>query len=167
MDAGLKKFLAKIKKKYHKLPRDLHITRKAGALVAISDGQPIMIEKPTVKYCPLFKTLFGSSSIDQEAIAEKFRIQKEKWGMFTANRKVAECSIVVPFGASEMIMYALNRNGVDAAVLVCEGAGSVITSSPEVVQGIGAYMNGVFYTTPIAEIMENLKKKDAVLLSDR
>jgi len=167
VEARLGKFLAKIEKKYHQLPPDLHITRKAGALVAISDGKPIMIEKPSVKYCPLFKILFGNSNIDQASIAEKFRTQVEKWGMFTANRKVTDCSIVVPFGASEMIMYALDKNGVDTAVLVCEGAGSVITSSPEVVQGIGAYMNGVFYTTPIARIMENLKKKGTVLLSEK
>lgn len=167
MKGRLNKFLARIQEQYGKLPKDLHITKKAGALVAISGGHPILAEEPTLTYCPLYKSLFKADSIDRKSIMAKFEIQAEKWGMFTPDRKVSECSIVVPFGASEMIMYALERKGVEAAVLVCEGAGTVITDNPSTVQGIGAYMNGIFYTTAVPEIILKLKNQGACVLSEK
>ncbi len=167
MKSRIKDFLKAIEKDCEGMPEDLHITRKAGALVAISEGKVIKIEKPTVMHCPLFTALFNHDEINQKTIEQKFRSQIEKWGMFSPQRKVSDCHIIVPFGASEMIMYALKKERVDAAVVVCEGAGTVITSNPGVVQGIGAYMNGLFYTTPIKEVMENLNRKGAFVLSDK
>ncbi len=165
LKSRIKEFLQSIEKEQGKLPQDLHITRKAGALVAISNGRPIKVEQPLIKHCPLFTALFAHTDIDQEKIEQKFLTQTEKWQMFTPKRKVSDCHIIVPFGASEMIMYALKKERVDAAVVVCEGAGTVITDNPGVVQGIGAYMNGLFYTTPIREVIENLDKHGASVLS--
>jgi len=162
----VKKFLESIEKDYKKLPSDLHITRKAGALVAISDGRIIKVEQPKIKHCPLFTALFSYQQINKETIEKKFLTQVENWGMFSPKRKITDCHIIVPFGASEMIMYALKRQRVDAAVIVCEGAGTVVTGNPEVVQGVGAYMNGIFYTTPIKEVVDNLEKHKALVLSD-
>lgn len=84
--------------------------------------------------------------------------------MFTCNRKICDEKIIVPFGASEMMMYALKRKNVDVSITVCEGAGTVITSKPEVVQGIGAYMNGLFYTTPIPEVISKLESNQSMVL---
>ena len=148
------------------LPDDLHVTRKAGALVAISGRKVIHIGKPTVKHCPLFKALFGSTDIDVESIRKKFDMQFDRWGMFTCDRVVVEDKIIVPFGASEMMMYALKRKVIDCAVLVCEGAGTVITTNPVLVQGIGAYMNGVFYTSPVKEIIEKISKNNGMVLDN-
>jgi putative methanogenesis marker protein 8 len=61
-------------------------------------------------------------------------------------------------------MYALKRQNIDAAVTACDGAGTVITSSPEVVQGIGAYMNGLFYTTPVMDVMERIRENNGYVL---
>jgi len=52
------------------------------------------------------------------------------------------------------------KNVIDSAVLVCDGAGTVIVNRPEIIQGIGARMNGLFYTTPIDKIIERLEKYD-------
>ncbi len=41
-----------------------------------------------------------------------------------------------------MISFALRKKAIDAAVVVCEGAGTIITNKPEVVQGIGARSRG-------------------------
>ncbi len=166
MRSRVEQFLKDIKKEYSKLPEDLHITRKAGALVAISNGKVIKSETPKLKYCPLFEALFSQQEITQKNIEEKFQLQTEKWGMFSPQRKISDCHIIVPFGASEMIMYALKRGRVDAAVVACEGAGTVVTDDHGVVQGIGAYMNGLFYTTPIKEVVSRLKKHDAMIVSD-
>ncbi|MGM0365947.1 MAG: methanogenesis marker 8 protein [Actinomycetota bacterium] len=166
MKSKVKKFLQSIEQEYLKLPEDLHITRKAGALVAISEGRVIKAEQPSIKHCPLFTALFSYQEIDKKNIEKKFLTQVEKWGMFSPQRKLSDCKIIVPFGASEMIMYALKKERVDASVIACEGAGTVVTDNPGVVQGIGAYMNGLFYTTPIKEVVQNLKELKAVMLSD-
>ena len=157
MSEKVKKFLNKIEKEYGSLPQDLHVTRKACALVAISDGKVIMMEEPQIHHCPLFTSLFSYENLDKSTIEKKFDRQIKDWGMFTCKRHVCDEKIIVPFGASEIIMYALRRKNIDAAVTVCEGAGTVITSNPAVVQGIGAYMNGLFYTTPIPEVISNIE----------
>jgi len=164
MKERLERFLEEIKKIQGGLPSDLHVTRKAGALVAISGGKVIHVGKPTVKYCPLFKALFGTTEADKASIRQKFNKQFDMWGMFTCNRTVAEDKIIVPFGASEIMMYALKRKVAGCAVLVCEGAGTVVTSNPVLVQGIGAYMNGVFYTSPVQGIIEKIHKEEGSIL---
>lgn len=161
----VQRFLEKVRQEYGGLPKDLHITRKACALVAISEGKVILSEKPAVKYCPLFKSLFSQDQINESTIEKKFDRQIKEWGMFTCKRNTCDEKIIVPFGASEMMMYALKRKGIDAAVIACEGAGTVITDNPGVVQGIGAYMNGLFYTSPINEVIKRIQKDGATVLS--
>jgi putative methanogenesis marker protein 8 len=53
---------------------------------------------------------------------------------------------------------------VDAAVVVCEGAGTVVATRPEVLQAIGAHMTGLVKTEPIKEIQEGLVEKGCTLL---
>ncbi len=62
-------------------------------------------------------------------------------------------------------MYALKRGNIDVAVTVCDGAGTVITSNPSVVQGIGAYMNGLFYTTPIKNVIRKIEENGGFVLT--
>jgi len=157
----VKNFLKKIEDDFGSLPKDLHITRKACALVAISNGNIIKMEKPQVHHCPLFKTMFAYEELNENNIKNKFDWQCREWGMFTCHRKICDDKIMVPFGASEMMMYALKKKSVDAAITVCDGAGTVITSNPAVVQGIGAYMNGLFYTTPIPEVISNIENNSS------
>jgi putative methanogenesis marker protein 8 len=163
----VKKFLDEIEMDFGALPADLHITRKACALVAISDGKVIKLQEPEVHHCPLFTTLFNFKELDKQSIEKKFEKQGRDWGMFTCHRKVCDEKIIVPFGASEMIMYALKREIIDCAVVACEGAGTVITDNPGLVQGIGAYMNGLFYTTPIEDVINNIEKNGGTVLSAR
>jgi putative methanogenesis marker protein 8 len=91
-------------------------------------------------------------------------MQFDMWGMFACDRVVVEDKIIVPFGASEMMMYALRRELIDSSVLVCEGAGTVITSNPGLVQGIGAYMNGIFYTSPVKGIIDSIQGNNGIIL---
>ena len=53
---------------------------------------------------------------------------------------------------------------VDAAVVVCEGAGTVVATRPEVLQAIGAHMTGLVKTEPIKEIQDGLEKRGCLLL---
>jgi putative methanogenesis marker protein 8 len=166
-DKRLKKFLDEIKKEHGGLPKDLHITRKAMAFVAISEGRVVKAEEPLIKNCPLFKRLFDAEEITREQVVKKFNWQIENLGMFSCHRDLTKDRIIVPFGASEILMYAIKRSEIDAAVIVCEGAGTVITANPSLIQAIGAYQNGIFYTTPIEAITKKIIKLGGSILSDK
>ena len=143
---------------------DLHIVRVLSAFVAISNGQVVAMTEPLLEHCPLVSLLYpqtrrtcGCQSAKEsikEIIAEKI----SKFGQFTDKRTLQTQDIAVPYGASEMLMYALRKKVIDAAVVVCDGAGTVITDRPDVVQGIGARMNGLFYTSPIGPIIDHLSQ---------
>ena len=138
---------------------DLHIVRILSAFVAISNGQVVAMTEPLLEHCPLVSLLYpqarrarGSQAVIKEIVAEKI----SKFGQFTDKRVLQTQDIAVPYGASEMLMYALRKKVIDAAVIVCDGAGTVITDSPDIVQGIGARMNGLFYTSPLKPIADRL-----------
>ena len=64
-----------------------------------------------------------------------------------------------------MIMYALERGGIDATITVCDGAITVIASNPHYLQGIGARMNGLFFTSPIEEVVRGIEGGGGHVLS--
>ena len=150
---------------------DLHIIRLFSSFVAISNGKVIKITDPKMIYCPLARQLYRHIPIpdppDREMIKTLIRqgIEEkiEKLGFFKPGRKLEHSKIAIPYGASEILMYALKKKAIDAAVVACEGAGSVITTSPDVVQGIGARMNGLFYTTPIPDLIDRLETLGALV----
>ncbi|HPE64510.1 MAG TPA: DUF2099 family protein, partial [Methanothrix sp.] len=73
----------------------------------------------------------------------------------------------VSFGASEMIADGMKGGLVDAAVVVCEGAGTVVAARPEVVAALGAHMTGLVRTEPIEEIQSGLFERGSILLDER
>lgn len=140
---------------------DFHLTRVMGAWVAVSQGKVIEVERScAMKFCPLQTKL---SSADIETYAQEKVSQLKQ---FTAEREVWREDFAVPFGASEMLMVALRKGILDCAVTVCDGAGTVVTNVPEVVQGVGARMNGIFYTTPIRQVQDKLRAHHCLLLDD-
>jgi putative methanogenesis marker protein 8 len=140
---------------------DFHLTRVMGAWVAISQGKVIEVERScAMQFCPLQAMLSGA---DIETYAQEKVSQLKQ---FTPEREVWRADFGVPFGASEMFMVALRKGFLDCTVTVCDGAGTVATNVPEVVQGIGARMNGVFYTSPIRQVQEKLRAHHCLLLDD-
>ncbi|MEM4246249.1 MAG: DUF2099 family protein [Candidatus Bathyarchaeia archaeon] len=143
--------------------RDLHITRMCSALVAVSEGRVVKVSDPEMRYCPLAETLYtisGSAPIDslKRKIIEAVERKIAEFGLFTDARQLYRESVAIPFGASEMIMYDLMKGGADAAITVCDGAGTVIAENPYLVQGIGARMNGIFYTSPIEHVIKRIRE---------
>ncbi|MBN1621508.1 MAG: DUF2099 family protein [Endomicrobiales bacterium] len=157
--------------------RDLHIFRFYSSFVAVSNGKIIGLTEPYMIYCPLANYLYkglrcykkNGSSLRGSSLKLSIRSSVEqkidKFGFFTNKREIIKREISVPFGASEILMYCLKKKIIDAAVVVCDGAGTVIVNKPEIVQGIGARMNGLFYTTPIPAIMTKLLKNRCNLVS--
>ncbi|MBN1676219.1 MAG: DUF2099 family protein [Kiritimatiellae bacterium] len=151
---------------------DLHITRMFGALVAVSGGRVIGVRGPALRHCPLAAMLYDGLRAPEpdearlhRAIAEAVESKIREFGHFTARREIARNGVAVPYGASEMMMVALRKNALDCAVTVCDCVGTVISADPELVQGIGARMNGLFYTSPVPEVVASFHKRGARVLS--
>ena len=140
---------------------DLHLTRILGAWVVISEGRVIEVEKSRALRCCPLQSMLSGADIETYA-AEKIT----ELGQFTPRREVWRSSFGVPFGASEMLMTALRKGAIDCAITVCDGAGTVVTGVPEVAQGIGARMNGVFYTSPIPQVQQKLRSHGCILFDD-
>lgn len=145
----------------HKDKGDLHITRALGAIVVVSDGKVIDVDNSAaLRSCPMQKWV--GSSEPASYIQQKI----EQFGHFTCCRQCERDDIAVPYGTSEMFMKALRRGVIDCAVTVSDGAGSIITDNPSVVQGVGARMNGVFYTSPIREVIERYRELGCTVFDD-
>jgi putative methanogenesis marker protein 8 len=145
----------------HRDRADLHITRALGSIVVVSGGEVIDVDHSgALRSCPMHR-YFGSSD-PASYIQEKIR----EFGHFTCCRQTRRGDIVVPYGTSEMFMRALRLGVVDCTITVSDGAGSLITHDPSVVQGVGARMNGVFYTTPIQEVVDSYRKLGCTVFDD-
>lgn len=57
-----------------------------------------------------------------------------------------------------MLSAALKNRLIEAAVVVCDGAGTVISKDPETVQGIGARMNTLIFTSPLKGVLKQLER---------
>ncbi|MDD5584910.1 MAG: DUF2099 family protein [Candidatus Omnitrophica bacterium] len=153
---------------------DIHVLRYFSSFVSVSRGKVINITEPELTFCPLAKHLYkdfnGMRGQDKEAVkkAIKKAIESkiEEYGFFTDKRKFSPDGIAIPYGASEMISFALRKKVIDAAVIVCEGAGTVVVNSPEAAQGIGARMNSLLLTTPVKGIVKKLKAAGCRVISE-
>ncbi|MEM2491794.1 MAG: DUF2099 family protein [Candidatus Bathyarchaeia archaeon] len=169
MNEEVRRFLAEIEGEMGGLPRDIHITRMCSSLVAISDGKVIRLTDPKLEHCPLAGSLYDfprglDRGLLKAEIAKAVERKISEFGLFTDLRSLYRSTIAIPFGASEMMMYDLKKGRAEAAVVVCDGAGTVIADDPYLVQGIGARMNGVFYTSPIKGVIKGIEERGGKVL---
>jgi len=82
-----------------------------------------------------------------------------KSGYFDTNRPLNSCEANVLFGASETMFSAFKNNLIDAAVIVSNNLGTIITTNEENTQGAVKRMTGLFYTTTSKNIIETAKKE--------
>ena len=134
-----------------------------GARVRISEKGIEVLSEPTVEYCPLHEALYGTKKIDVEAVRKSVAMKIAGCGFCCGNR-IFDAEPVVAYGASEMMCLWLEKGLVDCAVVVCEGAGTVITANGKLVQGIGARLTGIIKTSPIQEVIEHVDSNGGVVL---
>jgi putative methanogenesis marker protein 8 len=144
-----------------------HLVEMAGALVRVRDGKIEVLSDPKVKWCPLRSGLYGHKAESRKTVESVLKSHIEELGMYGPDRVLELSERPVSFGASEMISDGMKEGLVDAAVVVCEGVGTVIATRPEVVAALGAHMTGLVRTEPIEEIQAGLKERGCVLLDDR
>ena len=119
-----------------------------GARVRISERSIEVLGEPSVEHCPLHEALYGTKHIDVEAVRKSVKIKIAGFG-FCCGDRVFDAEPIVAYGASEMMRVWLEKKLVDCAVVVCEGAGTVITTNGKLVQGIGARLTGIIKTSPV------------------
>ena len=121
--------------------------------VVIEDGKVTEVGKPEVDYCPLFAKHRGIQRITPEIVRENIEFRIKDFGMCTEARKM-RMKDFLSFGVSEMMGMALSKGMIDCTVIVCDGAGTVIVTDPELAQGIGGRISGILETSPIESVIE-------------
>ena len=131
--------------------------------VKVKDERVVETGVPLIRWCPLFDKVRGIKEITPEAAAANMVFRMKEHGMFTPRRKL-EMDVFVGFGASEVMMTATSRRLIDGAVTVCDGAGTVFTSNPSLIQGMGGWISGLVSTDPIPEVLAGIEERGGVVL---
>lgn len=132
--------------------------------VKVQDEKVLETSEPMIEWCPLFDKVRGIKHVTREAAAANMEFRIKQHGMFSARRKL-EMDTFVGFGASESMMTGLKTGIIDAAVTVCDGAGTVITSSPSLVQGMGGWISGLVETVPNRVVIAGIQQRGGIVLS--
>lgn len=131
--------------------------------VVVKDGNVVETGEPVADWCPVFSKFSNVSKLTSEEARKNMEYRIRELGMFTPNRRF-DYGIFVNFGASEIMMTGLRRGLIDCTVTVCDGAGTVITHNPALVQGMGALMSGLIETEPISEIITGIESRSGFVL---
>jgi len=144
---------------------DEHIIEAIGRCrVIIRDGKVESVETPVIQTCPLAKRFaIPIDEITPESVARNIQNRIDSFGMFTVRRQIFSQVSFVGFGASELLSTALQAGVIDAAIIACDGAGTVITNRPDMVQGIGGRMSGLVKTSPIPEVIQNIMDAGGII----
>jgi len=142
----------------------MHVMELLGKTrVVVQDGKVVEVGEPQLEWCPLFEKVRHTSKLTKESAKADMENRIRELGMFTPKRRF-DIGVFASFGASEVMMSALDCGLIDAAVVVCEGAGSVISNDGKLVQGMCAQMSGLVETEPIPEIIEGITQRGGVVL---
>jgi putative methanogenesis marker protein 8 len=134
--------------------KDRHVIEALGMTkVVIEDGKVTFVGEPRVTYCPLFAKHRGIREITPDIVRENVEFRVRDFGMCTPKRKMRMRDFL-SFGVSEIVAMCIRDGTLDGAVLVTDGAGTVIVTDPEIVQGIGGRISGIVETSPIPEVID-------------
>ena len=145
---------------------DEHIIEAIGrSRIVIRDGVIVEIGEARVKECPLAKRFARPvPRITREDVRANIEHRMKAFGMCTPDRDVLGTREFVGFGASELLGFAAENGLIDAVVLACDGAGTVIAKDPALIQGIGGRMSGLVSTTPIRKVIRRIEKHGGIVV---
>lgn len=135
--------------------------------VVVKDGEVIEVGESELEWCPLIDKLSGVKKITSEEVKKDIESKIRDYGMFTAKRQLLGQDTFVAFGASEIMMSGLRSGFLEITVTACDGAGTVISNNPELVQGIGGRMSGLVETEPIEDIINGIQKLGGTVLDTK
>lgn len=145
---------------------DEHIIEAIGRCrVVVRDGRVIAVGEPQIASCPLTaKFAYPIATPDRESVKANIEARIRAWGMCTPKREVSDTREFVGFGASEVLSFGLQAGLLDAVVLACDGAGTVIVTQPALVQGIGGRMSGLVKTVPYPDVIRRIEESGGVVV---
>jgi putative methanogenesis marker protein 8 len=145
---------------------DEHIIEAIGrSRIVIKNGRVVEVGEALISDCPLAKRFgYPIPAITREAVRMNIEHRINSFGMCTENREVLDTREFVGFGASELLSFGLYSGLIDAAVLVCDGAGTVIVTKPAMAQGIGGRMSGLVKTSPHTSVMDRIELGGGIVL---
>lgn len=136
-----------------------------GARILLKHGELKVLSEPRIVYCPLLESMYGVREVDIETVKRIVEEKIRSFG-FCCRYRVFDSSIVVPYGSSEIISVCMGLGLIDCGVVVCDGAGTVITSNPKLIQGIGARLTGIVRTSPIYSIIDYIRGMGGFILEE-
>jgi len=132
--------------------------------IIIRNGKVVEVGPPLIRECPLARRFSRPvHEITPEAVRENIEHRILSFGMCSRDRQLLMSGDFVGFGASELISFGLTAGIFDAAVIACEGAGTVIAATPDLVQGIGGRMSGLVRTTPIPNVIAGIELNGGIV----
>jgi putative methanogenesis marker protein 8 len=148
------------------LIKDEHVIEAIGRCrIVIRNGQVVEVGEPLIRDCPLAKRFaFPIPDIKTESVKANIEHRIKAFGMCTPSREVMDTREFVGFGASELLSFGLHKGLLDAVVLACDGAGTVVVTKPAMAQGIGGRMSGLVSTTPYAGVMDRIERNGGFVL---
>jgi len=148
---------------------DEHIIEAIGrSRIVIRHGRVVEVGEALITDCPLAKRFaYPIPAITKDAIRANIEHRIKAFGMCTADREVLDTREFVGFGASELLSFGLKAGLIDAAVLACDGAGTVVVTNPEMAQGIGGRMSGLVKTSPHPSVMERIEAGGGIVLDKK
>jgi len=146
-----------------------HIIEAIGrSRIVIRNSQVVEVGEPQISDCPLAKRFaFPIPAITKDAIKANIEHRIQAFGMCTPDREVLDTREFVGFGASELLSFGLLSGLIDAAVLACDGAGTVIVTKSEMAQGIGGRMSGLVKTTPYKTVIDRIEQGGGLVLDQK
>ncbi len=145
---------------------DEHIIEAIGrSRIVIRDGRVVEVGEAQIKDCPLARRFaYPIQDIRKESVKANIEHRIKAFGMCTPDREVLDNREFVGFGASEILSTGLAIGLVDAVVLTCDGAGTVVVTKPALVQGIGGRMSGLVKTFPYPPVMDRIEQNGGFVL---
>ena len=145
---------------------DEHIIEAIGRCrVVIQNGKVIEVGEAIIKDCPLAKRFaYPVPDLNKESVKANIEQRISAFGMCTPRREVLGSEEFVGFGASEILSFGLHAGLIDAVVLACDGAGTVIVNKPTLVQGIGGRMSGLVKTTPYPGVIRRIEENGGIVI---
>lgn len=145
---------------------DEHVIEAIGRCrVVIRNGEVIEVGEARIRSCPLTKKFAHPLSVlDKESVKANIEHRIRAWGMCTPRREVSDTKPFVGFGASELLSFGLSAGLLDAVVLACDGAGTVIVTKPALVQGIGGRMSGLVKTVSYADVIRRIEENGGIVI---
>lgn len=173
IEAFAELLLTELEKFYEE--HEVHVTRMFGSFIYLKrekgELKAIKATPVPIQYCPLMKQLLievggeiaerllsslesGNTDSQSEMMCKLINEVVIKGGYFDTSRPLNSCEANVMFGASEIMSTAFRSGLIDAAVIVSNNLGTIITTNESNTQGAVKRMTGLFLTSPSRKIVE-------------